>query len=217
MTDMRRGGGSAAFACAVCMCVLGALGADASLAVVVTVNVKTRSGAAGEDTIVVFDPLDAAPPPVQASAIIDQVDKRFVPKVTVIRTGTSVTFPNSDRIRHQVYSFSTPKVFSLKLYSGSPQVDVVFDKPGLVVLGCNIHDTMVAFVGVVDSPYFAKIGKSGTADLNLPAGHYRLRAWLPTLLSPLAPQAVTVDKTPLSIPLVIDADPTSEAVASWTE
>jgi plastocyanin len=214
MSGMRRGGGNAAFACAMCMC---AMGADAALAVVVSVNVKTKSGAAGEDTIVVFDPLDAAPPPAHASAVIDQVDKRFVPKVTVLRTGTSVTFPNSDRIRHQVYSFSTPKVFSLKLYAGSPQVDVVFDKPGLVVLGCNIHDTMVAFVGVVDSPYFVKIGKSGSADVNLPAGHYRLRAWLPTLLSPVEARAITVDKSPQSIPLVIDSDPASDAVASWPE
>jgi plastocyanin len=217
MTDMRRGGGNTALAWTACLCISGALGAMGTPAAVVTVNVKTKSGAAGENTIVMFDPLDAAPPPAHASAVIDQVDKRFVPKVSVLRTGTSVTFPNSDRIRHQVYSFSTPKVFSLKLYAGSPQVDVVFDKPGLVVLGCNIHDTMVAFVGVVDSPYFAKIGASGTAEMNLPAGHYRLRAWLPTLVSPVAPRTVTVDKTPQSIPIVVDSDPTSEAVAAWPE
>ncbi len=79
-----------------------------------------------------------------------------MPRVTVVRTGTAVTFPNSDHIRHQVYSFSHAKIFTLKLYAGSPQHAVVFDQPGLVVLGCNIHDRMVAFVGVVDSPYFAK-------------------------------------------------------------
>jgi plastocyanin len=217
MTDMQRGGGNAAFAWATCVSVLGALGASAALAIAVSVNVKTRSGAAAEDTIVVFDPLDASPPPSRASVSIDQVDKRFVPKVTVLRTGTSVTFPNSDRIRHQVYSFSTPKVFSLKLYAGSPPMDVMFDRPGLVILGCNIHDTMVAFVGVVDSPYFVKVGRSGTADVDLPAGHYRMRAWLPTMLSPVEPRVVTVDKSPQSIPLVIDSDPTSEAVASWPE
>jgi plastocyanin len=217
MIDMRRGGGSTVSAWAAYVCIFAACGSNDARAAVVTVTVKTTSGGVGEDTIVVFDPLDAAPPPAHSSAVIDQVDKRFVPKVTVLRTGTSVTFPNSDRIRHQVYSFSTPKVFSLKLYAGSPQVDVVFDKPGLVVLGCNIHDTMVAFVGVVDSPYFTKIGKSGTADVKLPAGHYRLRAWVPTLMSPVAPRTVTVDRAPQSIPVVIDSDPTSEAVAAWPE
>ena len=84
------------------------------------------------------------------------MNKHFVPRVSVVRTGTAITFPNSDHIRHQVYSFSPAKAFTLKLYAGSPKTPVMFDHPGLVVLGCNIHDNMVAFMGVVDSPYFAK-------------------------------------------------------------
>jgi len=192
-----------------------ALCAHATLAGVVTVNVKNQSGSVAADTVIVFDPLDAAPPPTHDSAVIDQVDKRFVPRVSVVRSGTTVMFPNSDRIRHQVYSFSQPKIFTLKLYAGSPREDVLFDKAGLVVLGCNIHDTMVAFVGVVDSPYFAKIPPSGNADVTLPPGRYRLRVWNPGLKSAVPPQRIEVGSGPLTIPLTVDIDPTADAVAVW--
>jgi plastocyanin len=194
---------------------LGALIAHTAFAGMVTVNASLTSGSAAEDTVIVFDPLGAAPPPSNETASIDQINKRFVPRVSVVRTGTSITFPNSDQIRHQVYSFSPAKVFTLKLYAGSPKVAVVFDKPGLVVLGCNIHDTMVAFVGVVDSPYFAKTSASGTAVFNLPAGHYRLRVWQPNLTAAVPTKQIAVSDTPLTIPLVIDEATTSDAVAPW--
>ena len=197
------------------------LGACVVNASPVTVQVATSSGDAAIDAIVVFDPLDSpapgtAAPGTAATAVIDQINKRFVPHVSVVRTGTSITFPNSDHIRHQVYSFSSAKTFSLKLYAGSPKVDVVFDKPGLVVLGCNIHDTMVAFVGVVDSPYFAKITDTGAVTLDLPAGHYRMRIWHPNLAAVTqAPQEVTVTEKPASIPVIVQLDPGRETVAAW--
>jgi plastocyanin len=111
-------------------------------------------------------------------AIIDQVDRHFTPRISVIQAGTSVYFPNSDNIRHSVYSFSPPKIFTLKLYAGVPANPVVFDRPGIVVLGCNIHDSMVAWVLVVDTPYFARTDAAGAATLaNLPPGRYTLHAW----------------------------------------
>jgi plastocyanin len=183
----------------------------------VTVTVKTESGAAAVDAIVVLDPLDAASAPSHDAAIIDQVNKRYVPHVSVIRTGTAVTFPNSDHIRHQVYSFSPAKTFNLKLYAGSPKADVVFDKPGLVVLGCNIHDTMVAFVGVVDSPYFGKVSDSGSITLEVPVGHYKLRVWQPTLASLPALRDIEVAATPLTVALTVQLDPNRETVAAWPE
>ena len=85
-------------------------------------------------------------------AKIDQVNKEFVPLVSVVQTNTEITFPNSDNIRHSVYSFSPAKVFSLKLYAGKSAAPVIFDKAGLVVLGCNIHDLMVSWLLVVDTP-----------------------------------------------------------------
>jgi plastocyanin len=193
------------------------LWAHAALAVPVTVNVSTKSGSSAEDTVLMFDSLNAAPAAGHETAVIDQVDKRFVPRINVIRTGTVVTFPNSDHIRHQVYSFSPAKVFTLKLYAGSPSTPIIFDKPGLVVLGCNIHDKMLAFVGVVDTPYFAKTDAIGKAVLNLPAGRYRLRVWHPGLAGAVAAQEVAVDKGSLAIALNVDIDAAPSAVAAWPE
>ena len=196
---------------------LGVLCAPAALAGMVTVNVATRSGAAAADAMIVLDPLDATPPMHHEAAIIDQINKRFAPRVSVVRTGTTITFPNSDRIRHQVYSFSPAKTFSLKLYAGSPNTPVIFDHPGLVVLGCNIHDSMLAFVAVVDSPYFAKTTDAGTVSLNLPAGRYRLLAWHPNAVTAVPPREITVAAAPLNIPVSIDVDDTSANVAAWPE
>ena len=183
----------------------------------VTVNVTTVSGISAQDTIIVFSPLDSTPAPSHDSATIDQVDKRFVPRVTVIRTGTEVSFPNSDRIRHQVYSFSPPKVFTLKLYAGTSSAPVTFDKPGLVVLGCNIHDYMVGFVAVVDSPYFAKLPASGSALINLPAGRYRLRVWHANLTAAVPQQDVSVQSAPLTLAVSINLDSAAPAVAAWPD
>jgi plastocyanin len=156
-------------------------------------------------------------PKLGRRAIIDQINKKFVPRVSVVRAGTTITFPNSDRIRHQVYSFSPAKTFTLKLYAGSPNTPVTFDRAGLVVLGCNIHDNMVAFIGVVDSPYFAKTVASGAATLNLPAGRYRLRVWHPNAVAAIPTREITVAAAPLSIPLTIDVDSASTTVAAWPE
>jgi len=196
---------------------LGVLCAPAALAGMVTVNVTTPSGAAAADAVIVLDPLDATPPTHREAAVIDQINKRFAPRVSVVRTGTSITFPNSDRIRHQVYSFSPAKTFSLKLYAGSPNTPVIFDHPGLVVLGCNIHDSMLAFVAVVDSPYFAKTTDAGTVSLSLPAGRYRLLAWHPNAVAAVPPREITVAAAPLSIPVSIDVELTSANVAAWPE
>jgi plastocyanin len=195
---------------------LGLLAAQANGGAV-TVNITTQTGAAAGDAVVVFYPLDAAPAATRDTAVIDQINKSFVPRVSVVRTGTAITFPNSDRIRHQVYSFSPAKTFSLKLYAGSQKTAVSFDQPGLVVLGCNIHDNMIAFVGVVDSPYFAKTTDTGTASLNLPSGRYRLRAWHPNAVAAVPSRDITVASAPLNIPLAIDVDGTSTAVAAWLE
>ena len=192
-----------------------ALCAHAALASTVTLQVTTPAGAAAEDTIIIFDPQEATPANGSATFVIDQVNKRFVPRVSVVRTGTTVDFPNSDRIRHQVYSFSNPKPFSLKLYAGAPKEEVVFDKPGLVVLGCNIHDTMVGFVAVVDSPYFGKVPASGNVLLDAPPGRYKLRVWHPNLAAPIAPREIEITSAPLTIPLVVRLDMTQEAVAAW--
>ncbi|URI11777.1 methylamine utilization protein [Aquincola tertiaricarbonis] len=112
-----------------------------------------------------------------ATAEIGQRERQFVPSVTVIQTGTSVSFPNFDTVRHHVYSFAPIRSFELKLYAGTPAKPVVFDKPGTAALGCNVHDRMSAWVHVVDTPIFAKTDARGEATLDVPAGQHLLRAW----------------------------------------
>jgi plastocyanin len=191
--------------------------AQAASASTVSVNVKTIAGTAAEDTVVVLDPLDAAPPAAHERAVIDQQHKTFVPRVSVIRTGTAVSLPNSDSIRHEVYSHSPPHPFQVKLYASSHTEEVTFDKPGLLVLGCNIHDSMVAFVAVVDSPYYAKILGSGQAEMHVPPGRYRVRVWHPALRVAVESRLITVTSAPLTLPLTVDLDPARETAAEWPE
>jgi plastocyanin len=124
----------------------------------------------------------AAPRP--APAVMDQQNKEFVPRVLPVLVGSPVTFPNRDNIRHHVYSFSSPKRFELPLYIGTPAAPVVFDKPGPVILGCNIHDWMVGYIYVVPTPYFAKTSEDGRARVaELPPGTYEARVWHPRMRS----------------------------------
>ncbi|NIR32565.1 MAG: methylamine utilization protein [Gammaproteobacteria bacterium] len=106
------------------------------------------------------------------TATIAQIDKQFVPYVTAIRVGTAVTFPNYDEILHNVYSFSRAKTFQLPLYKDTSPEPVVFGEPGVVVLGCNIHDWMVAYVYVLETPWFSKTTSEGRATLEVPPGEY---------------------------------------------
>jgi plastocyanin len=183
----------------------------------VVVNVKTTGAGSPEDTVIVFDPLEAGVPATHAKTTIDQIDRRFTPRVSVMRTGTTVTFTNSDHIKHQVYSFSPAKVFSLKLYAGAPETPIVFDRPGLVVLGCNIHDSMIAYVGIVDSPYFAKVPASGSVDMSLPAGRYRLRIWHPNLAAAMPAKEIAITAAPLSLPIAVDLTGNPASIAVWPE
>jgi plastocyanin len=145
----------------------------------VTVMVTDANGAPVADAVVYAEAGGGqALPAARKPAAIEQKGRRFAPMVTVVQTGTEVSFPNNDTVRHHVYSFSPAKVFELKLYSGTPGSPIVFDKPGTVVVGCNIHDQMVAFIHVVDTPYFARTDASGKAQLDgVPAGKYTLRLW----------------------------------------
>ena len=148
--------------------------------------------------------------PGKPTIAIEQIDREFVPYVTVVQTGTTVTFPNRDPILHHVYSFSPAKPFEIKLYSGKSPVEVVFDKAGIVALGCNIHDWMIGYVAVVPTPYFAKTSASGAARLrDLPAGAYEVRVWHPQQRTALEPRRITIDAAGATVPLefTLDAAP----------
>jgi plastocyanin len=145
---------------------------------------KDHHGKPVADAVVLATPADPklalrAKPPVES---VDQVDKQFVPYVKPIFVGSKIHFPNSDNIRHQVYSFSPAKKFELPLYGGTDAPPVVFDKPGVVVLGCNIHDWMVGYIYVSETPFFAKTEASGKAAIDdLPPGEYSVRIWHPSM------------------------------------
>jgi plastocyanin len=113
-------------------------------------------------------------------ATMDQEHMQFVPHLLVVQTGTEVSFPNGDEVSHHVYSFSETKPFELPLYKGDTAPPQLFDRPGVVVLGCNIHDGMLGYIVVVDTPHFAKTDEQGVALINdVPSGDYVLAAWTP--------------------------------------
>ncbi|HTT41022.1 MAG TPA: methylamine utilization protein [Burkholderiales bacterium] len=135
------------------------------------------------NAVVIAVPEDGQLPPLtKVVEVVDQIDKEFVPYVKPIRAGSYVQFPNKDNIRHHVYSFSPAKKFELPLYSGTPSQPVLFDKPGVVKLGCNIHDWMLGYIYVAETPYFGKSAGDGRVQLeNLPPGRYRVRVWHPRM------------------------------------
>ena len=146
------------------------------------VIVKDDKGGPVSDAVVYAAAAGAASAAPKKRAVVDQRDKQFVPYVTAVQVGTAVIFPNSDNIRHHVYSFSPAKKFELPLYSGVPAEPVVFDKVGFITLGCNIHDWMIAYVAVLPTPYFQVTRQDGRAVLkDLPAGQYTVQVWHPAL------------------------------------
>jgi plastocyanin len=117
-------------------------------------------------------------------AVMDQVNERFVPHVLVVQTGTEVDFPNSDIVAHHVYSFSHPNHFKLPMYKGNAHPPVRFEESGIVVLGCNIHDNMLAYIVVVDTPLFAMTDANGAARFTMPVEGARVSIWSPRIRDP---------------------------------
>ncbi|GGD49680.1 methylamine utilization protein [Lacimicrobium alkaliphilum] len=109
-----------------------------------------------------------------AVAEMDQINKQFSPHILVVQKGTQISFPNSDSIQHHVYSFSPAKTFQLQLYKDNNPDPLPFDGTGKVELGCNVHDWMLGYIYVVDTPYFGQTDKRGLLALNVPAGNYKL-------------------------------------------
>jgi plastocyanin len=146
-----------------------------------TARVTDGSGTPVRDAVVYLLPAVGAKAEGPAPRhVIEQRDREFVPFVTAVRTGTAVTFPNRDQLLHHVYSFSPAKSFQIKLYEGDPPSPIVFDKPGVVAVGCNIHDWMQAYILVVDTPHYAVTDGRGVARIDgLRGGDYEARAWHP--------------------------------------
>jgi plastocyanin len=170
---------SAAFLACVTACTVLAVPQAISASSALSITVVSASGMPVAGAVVVAEPVAGAPKPQAGQkAIMDQRNLAFVPDVVVVQTGTAVDFPNSDQVRHQVYSFSEAKTFQLGLYAGRAHEPVVFNRAGLVTLGCNIHDNMVGYIYVTDSPWYGLTGVDGTLHLrDLAPGEYTVRIW----------------------------------------
>ena len=146
----------------------------------ITISVLTSLNTPVDNVVVYLTPKT----PIQNNtpneiAIMDQLHTQFFPHILVIQKDTPVRFPNSDSVKHHVYSFSPVKTFELQLYKELKADPLLFSKSGVVELGCNIHDWMLGYVVVVDSPYFGKTDTQGNVTLDLPDGEYQLDIWHP--------------------------------------
>jgi plastocyanin len=151
-------------------------------AATLVVNVQSPEGHALPGAVVTVRPLDTPPhhaAPVRA--VMDQVNRSFAPDLLVIPVGSTVEFPNSDSVSHQIYSFSPAKRFQLPLYRGKPYPPVHFDQPGVVTLGCNIHDEMLAYLLVTDAAWYGRTNDRGTFSAEVPRGRYHVALWHPRL------------------------------------
>ena len=142
----------------------------------------------------------ASPP---KPGLMNQRDKTFVPHVLAIEVGTAVDFPNNDPISHNVFSNFDGQVFDLQIFAPQASRRVVFRRPGIVRVFCNIHETMSAVIAVLATPYFAVTDRTGRYEIQAPAGDYRLQFWheraQPEVLARLARQ-VTIGAAPVSLP-----------------
>jgi len=175
----------------------------------VDVLLSDAAGTPLADAVVMLEPVGARLP-VKAlrGAQIVQHDQQFDPPVTVVTTGTAVMFPNQDTVKHHVYSYSPAKIFQIKLYAGVPHTPIVFDKPGVAVLGCNIHDGMIAWVVVSDTPLWARSAAGGHARVaDVPPGSYQMHVWHSSLAETTPPQllALTVGASDIDQRVRLDA------------
>ncbi|WP_221033069.1 carboxypeptidase regulatory-like domain-containing protein [Actomonas aquatica] len=155
-------------------------------------------------------PLDRPTPPAPSNlhATVKQQDEEFTPYISIVRVGTEVAFPNLDDVQHHVYSLSRPAQFEIPLHGGNQTESVVLDKPGIIPVGCNIHDWMISHIVVVDTPWFGQTDADGRLRLtDLPAGRYTLEAWHPRLRKSHSEEITLAAGTPLTVPLELKLRP----------
>lgn len=191
-----------------------ALAATSATAATVDVAVTDANGKPAANAVVTLLP-DAAPAStshVAARVVIDQQHETFLPLVVVVRKGGEAVFTNNDTTMHQVYSFSPVKQFQFEIDRGQVSKPVIFDKPGVAAIGCNIHDNMVAYVFVADAPFAAVTDAQGHAEIrDVPDGAWHATAWHPQLRVGKQPAptalAVSGQQTKLSLTLALSGTP----------
>jgi plastocyanin len=189
----------------------------------ISVMVLDREGRGVGEVVVTGTPAGSGGPTAVPTVdpkpkVMDQRNRAFIPQVMVVSAGTSVEFPNNDSVSHQVYSFSPAKRFQLPLYKGEVHPPITFDQPGLVVLGCNIHDSMVGYIYVTAAPHYGMTDADGALKFaDLPKGDYRIVIWSPYIgdTPPTLVRTIHVDgnesataRIQLSAPLRARPEPT---------
>lgn len=164
----------------------------------VEIAITDAAGNQVENGVLIFTPkFTLANPPAlpDVPAIMNQIDKQFAPHVLVVQAGTEISFPNADNLFHHVYSFSPAKQFEVKLYKEFTAEPLLFEQAGIVDIGCNIHDWMLGYIVVTDSPFFLKTDASGNAQVTLPRGEYGVRFWHPAVPNAKAfdTDSITID------------------------
>lgn len=156
---------------------------------------SAKGGDPVNEAAVSLIPLDQPAPPVPADAQFDvaQEGQEFFPYVSVVQNGTRVVFPNRDTVQHHVYSLSRAKKFELPLYNPGQKESLVFETAGEVVVGCNIHDWMIAYVVIVPTPWFGKTDAGGRAMIPAPPGRYRVEVWHPRLVKTVTEEVTLGD------------------------
>ena len=167
------------------------------LAQSLTVEITSLTGEAIADAVVELVLPDALKSEYSVITVqqVDQIDKEFAPNVTTVVAGSQVSFPNSDNILHHVYSFSPVKTFNIPLYGRGDNNDFmeIFAEPGVVEIGCNIHDWMLAYIYVGETSLLAVSNESGIAELNaLPIGDFELKVWHPQLAGESDSQPISI-------------------------
>lgn len=143
-------------------------------------KVKCRRVRHSGDAVVYIEKVgDNKYDPPEERGVMDQINLTFVPHVIAIQRGTTVDFPNSDLVRHNVFSPpDSPDPFNLGTYDIGSSKPFTFDNSGEVPLLCNVHAEMSGFIVVLDNPYFAVTKRDGSFTINnVPAGTYKLKTW----------------------------------------
>lgn len=159
----------------------------AAIAGTLDVRLTDAKGQPVDDAVITVHPASGTPKgafsfPWGTSMV--QQNIAFAPNVLIVPVGATVKFPNKDKVRHHIYSFSRPAKFEIKLFGKDETRSYKFTTEGSVALGCNIHDGMTGFIKVVDTPFAAKSNASGAARLTgLPSGFARVTVWHPKLRS----------------------------------
>jgi len=165
----------------------GPTSAQAASSATLKVQVIDGDGVPVRDAVVEIRPAGASHGPITFPWRMGmaQRDRRFVPGTLVIARGSTVAFPNLDRVRHSIYSFSKAARFEFDLYGRDQTRTHTFPKVGSVKLGCNIHDDMRGYIRVTDTPFAGTSDHNGYITLKaMPVGRAQITVWHPGLRAP---------------------------------